>query len=173
MPDTRTVSRGLLRNAVRSCELPPVYSIDVPLWDIAADCKTVGRVHMLMPHEVLNCVVAAGEEQSWCSFDNRQAGFADDLSDWGRRLGVDVHGQQPFCCIGLWGDSARCTKGDQVHLLTWTAISGTHRARFLDRSDIQAQAMPLRVLRALYLRCIIRCIIVVASGSSGWQVSEV
>ena len=105
-PDTHNSSRALRRVLVKDSPLGPTYDADIVSWNHEADRQSSTKMSFYPIHEVLEVVVARGQEDVWCSFNERQQGFKLNLGDWGRLVGVGGSNLGSFVAIGLWVDSA-------------------------------------------------------------------
>ena len=126
--DSRNAAAKVGRLLQHDCKLHEPYFADVPAWDRSTNSQKLARVALLPIHETLDAVIADDSVESWTSFDETQRGFRDELIHWSQRVGVLLDGN--WTAIALWGDSAPYTTRDSVFLLTFTALSGTHRSRF-------------------------------------------
>ena len=126
---TRNSSRALKRQLLQESCLPDTYDADIISWDCDRDCKSTQKVSFLPVHEVLDAVVAEGEELDWCSFDDNQQGFRRAMEDWGARVGVATAFMTNMLAISLWGDSAPFNKVDSLFLQYFNVLSGKCRHR--------------------------------------------
>ena len=57
---------------------------------------------LMPPHEVLEAIVKAGEEEMWCSFDQNQRGFQAALQAWAANLQFGFSGplMGMLCALG-------------------------------------------------------------------------
>lgn len=121
-------SRKLSQRFEKNCALRPTYKAEGVFWDRARCCKINRPMSILPIHETLDTVITADRLDSWCSFDDSQAGFRTALCEWGERVDVDV--SDGVVAVALWGDSAPHAKRDSIYLLQFTILTGTCRKRF-------------------------------------------
>ena len=122
-PDNRNASRGVSRamRASSSARLPEPYEFDCPLWDDINCCAVVEKVAILLPHELIDSQIEPGEEEEWCSLNDSQGEFHDDISAWSARTGVSLDGQN-VAGGALWGDAAPYSLKDSIYLLILTIL---------------------------------------------------
>ena len=100
MPDTRDSNRDVRRALLTRCTLPPCYTASVPLWD-PQNCKQIGEIAILPPHDILSAMVKREGVEALCSLSSaRHGGLRHVLNDFGQRLRLDVT-SNPTACIGL------------------------------------------------------------------------
>ena len=127
----KIVKRGIASHATAVLSEP--YIVDTPVWDRVAGRQVLRPVAFLPPHEVLDKVVAEGEENKWGSLEeDHQSGLKAELQEWAARIAVDLATAVPWLCMALWGDSAPLTSQGRnaLYLLTFTVLSGEFRKRF-------------------------------------------
>lgn len=93
----RNASRSLLRALRKNTKLPPVCVTETTFWDSKTLKKVKGKLAQLAPHEVLDNLVDAGDEDRWTSCGAGQDGYAEALREWTSRLGVSKKGP-PYSC---------------------------------------------------------------------------
>ena len=125
-PDTRNTSRGIHRAMRRfGTPLPPAYRFQCPLWDRLRSERTIGEVAILLPHELLDFLVAEGKEEEWSHCT--QPGLLRSRADWSARTNVSINEGTPLLSCGLWGDCAPFSHREFLYMLVLTVISGQHR----------------------------------------------
>ena len=73
-PDTHNSSRALRRVLVKDSPLGPTYDADIVSWNHEADRQSTTKMSFYPIHEILEVVVPRGQEDVWCSFNERQQG---------------------------------------------------------------------------------------------------
>ena len=125
----RNLKRAIVAHATTSLTDP--YMAECPMWDRDTDQQVKRQAAFLPPHEVLDRVIAEGEESKWCNLEGEgQVGLRAELQNWAARLCVDLLASVPWLCIALWGDSAPMGHRNSLYLLTFTLLSGEVRRRY-------------------------------------------
>lgn len=106
------------------------YLADGYVWNRELSCREIQPVAILPPHETLDAVIAAGDEDRWSKLGPGQEGFRAELLSWSNRVHTDLNQAVHWLCLALWGDSAEMAKRNSIFLLCFCLLSGAVRRRF-------------------------------------------
>ena len=121
----RDLVRALSRRQAR--DQPPLYEVDIPLWNADLARCEVARVPMLLPHEFLNHLGEGKTEQ----YTSTSREISERLRDWKVRTNCATQGP-PIAPLSVWGDTAPFNHGhDSVLLLLWSGLGEQWRRRWI------------------------------------------
>lgn len=143
------ISRDIVRQMKKAADRPPLYEVDVVLWDEDTNASKAQSMNIALLHEDLDDMIKEGP---WAHGAQHQATELDQTTnEWARDMGIG--GSTPVVGLGLWGDSAVYNARNSIVRILFNILTGlmTPSRRMWMCCLSKKTIVPMRVQRKAHI----------------------